>query len=172
MKSSRIHLQGTRKLGCPAHINIFEHEVFADYKLSFSDSMKLTKKSQIKCKKEKMDALKAALSQNQKVHSIRKWFVSLPTNDSHKKTHRDPTGIISGMAQEVNPTIANKIEEFVKEGMTDPSEVQRALRNFLKSCMFENAPHPLDCAYYPTSDDIRNHIYRAKTALQLSKFDQ
>ena len=94
----------------------------------------------------------------------------MPTNESHEKTY--PTGIISGMAQKVNPTIANKIEEFVKEGMTDPSEVQRALRSFVKSCMFENAPHPLDCAYYPTSDDIRNHIYQAKTALQLPKFDQ
>ena len=38
--------------------------------------------------------------------------------------------------------------------------------------MFENAPHPLDRAYYPTLDDIRNHIYQAKTALQLSKFNQ
>ena len=26
--------------------------------------------------------------------------------------------------------------------------------------------------HYPTLDDIRNHIYRAKTALPLSKFDQ
>ena len=43
--------------------------------------------------------------------------------------------------------------------MTDPSEVQWALRSFVKLCMFENAPHPLDRAYYPTLDDIRNHIY-------------
>ena len=163
-------MQGTRKLGCPAHINIFEYEVFTDYNVSFSDSKELTKKSQTKQKKEIMDALKTALSQNQKAQSVRKWFVSLPTNDSHEKTH--PTGITSGMAQKVNPTVANKVEEFVKEGMTDPSEVQRALRSFIKSCIFENAPHPLDRAYYPTLDDIRNHIYRAKTALQLSKFDQ
>ena len=40
--------------------------------------------------------------------------------------------------------------------------------------MFENAPHPLDLAYYPSLDDIRNHLYQAKTctALQLSIFDQ
>lgn len=117
-----------------------------------------------------MDALKTALSQNQKVHSVRKWFVSLPTNDSHEKTH--PTGITSGRAQKVNPTIANKMKEFLKEGTIDPSKVQRALRSFVKSCMFENAPHPLDHAYYSTLNDIHNHIYQAKTALQLSKFDQ
>lgn len=76
------------------------------------------------------------------------------------------------MAQKVNPTIANKTEEFVTEEMIDPSEVQRTLRSFVKSCMYENAPHPLDRAYYPTLNDIHNHICRAKIALQLSKFDQ
>ena len=167
LKPSRLQLQGTRKLGCPAHINIFEYEVFTDYKASFSD---LSKKSKMKQKKEKMEALKMALSCNQKVNFIRKWFVSLPCNDAHEKTH--PTGVASAIAQKVNPLIANKIEDFVKEGMTDPTEVQRALKSFVKSCVLDSAPHPLDRAYYPTLDDIRNHIYRAKRALQLSKFDQ
>ena len=53
LKSSRLHLQGTWKLGCPAHINIFEYEVFTDYKASFSDCKSLSKKSQIKQRKEK-----------------------------------------------------------------------------------------------------------------------
>ena len=65
-----MQLQSTCKLGCPAHINIFEYEIFTDYKITFSDSKELTKKSQIKQKNEKMDALKTALSQNQKVHSV------------------------------------------------------------------------------------------------------
>ena len=116
LKPSRLQLQGTRKLGCPAHINIFEYEVFTDYKASFSD---LSKKSKMKQKKEKMEALKMALSCNQKVNFIRKWFVSLPCNDAHEKTH--PTGVASAIAQKVNPLIANKIEDFVKEGMTDPT---------------------------------------------------
>ena len=29
-----------------------------------------------------------------------------------------------------------------------------------------------DRAYYPTKDDIKNHVYRAKKAFELSKFDQ
>lgn len=169
-KSLRLHLQGTRKLGCPAHIRIFEYEVFTDYKVSFSDCSPLSKKSQIKQRNEQMNALKAAISHNEKVNFVRKWFVSLPTNDAHEKAH--PTGITNGVAQKVNPMIANKIEELVKEGMTDPSEVQRSLRSFVKSGVSDDAPQPLDRAYYPTLVDIRNHIYRAKTALQLSRFDQ
>ena len=41
------------------------------------------------------------------------------------------TGITSGMTQKVNPTIANKIEKFLKEGMTDPREIQQVLRSLL-----------------------------------------
>ena len=40
-------------------------------------------------------------------------------------------GITSGMAQKVNPTIAKKIEKFLKEGMTDPIEIQQVLRSLL-----------------------------------------
>lgn len=35
-----------------------------------------------------------------------------------------------------------------------------------------NPPNPNDRAYYPSNTDIKNHIYCAKTKLQLSKFDQ
>ena len=33
-------------------------------------------------------------------------------------------------------------------------------------------PSPTDRAYYPTTSDIRNHMYKTKLGLQLSKFDQ
>ena len=33
-------------------------------------------------------------------------------------------------------------------------------------------PSPTDRAYYPTTTDIRNHMYKAKVTLQLSKYDQ
>lgn len=36
----------------------------------------------------------------------------------------------------------------------------------------ENLPNPNDRAYYPTLNDIRNHVSKAKRALQLSVIDQ
>jgi len=68
--------------------------------------------------------------------------------------------------------IAIKIEEFVKEGMTDPCEMRRVLNAFIKSCVLDSAPQSLDRARCPSLEDIRNHVYRAKAALQLYKFDQ
>ena len=169
-KSSRVRLQGTRKKGCPAHINIFEYELYPEYQ--FTNTGEMFKKSDIRLRKQLMESLKAALSRNEKVTTSRKWFVSLPTDDAHEKSH--PVGILSGVGvvQKVNPMIASKIEEFVKEGMTDPSEIRRALSVYVKSHVVDSTPQALDRAYYPTLEDIRNHVYRAKTALQLSKFDQ
>jgi len=57
--------------------------------------------------------------------------VCLPSHDAHEKSH--PIGTLSGVgaAQKVNPIIANKIEEFVKEGMTDPGEIRRVMSNLM-----------------------------------------
>ena len=76
------------------------------------------------------------------------------------------------MSQRVHPKISQKIEDLVKEGITDIQEVKRTLHFFVKTDMRENLPSKNNRAYYPTNSDIRNHIDAAKTAIQLSKFDQ
>ena len=68
--------------------------------------------------------------------------------------------------------ISQKIEDLVKEGITDVQEVKRTLRFMVKTEMKGNLPSGNNRAYYPTNTDIRNHIDAAKTAIQLSKFDQ
>ena len=103
-----------------------------------------------------MTCLKRALSKKEKVKSVMKYFVSLPTSEAHNKTH--PTGAIVGAAQKIHPLISQKIESLVKAGTTDPRTA--------------NLPCETDRSYYPTIADINNHIYKSKTALQLSKFDQ
>lgn len=99
-----------------------------------------------------------------------RYFVSLPTNDAHNSVH--PTGVVGGMAQRVHPTISKKIEDLVKEGITELSEVKRNLRYYVKTEMKTNPPSVNNRSFYPTNADIHNHISAAKTAIQLSKFDQ
>ena len=66
-----------------------------------------------------------------------------------------------------------KIQEFVSIGTVDPIEVQRLLKHHVQHYMcVRNLPDPNDRAYYPSLDDIRNHIAKAKRALQLSVVDQ
>ena len=66
-----------------------------------------------------------------------------------------------------------KIHQLVSEGVTVVSEMKRALDHYVKyELCRDSLPDPNDRAYHPTNNDIKNHIYRAKSKLQLSKFDQ
>ena len=120
-------------------------------------------------REEKLSALKSALSNDKNVLIKTKFFVSLPTNASHEKFH--PTGIVCGPAQKVHPLISKKIEDLVREGAVDANEVQRSLKEYVKNNSILQ-PSVTDRSYYPTVNDIRNHMYKARIVLQLSKFDQ
>ena len=169
-RSSRAMVQGTRKLGCPAHIEIKVYEVFPEYSISESVLTQNSKRALRILKEDKMTRLKTALSMKDNVKSVKKYFVSLPTSEAHNKTH--PTGAIAGAAQKIHPLLSQKIESLVKEGTTNARTVQRVLKEYVHESTRPNLPCETDRSYYPTIADINNHIYKSKTALQLSKFDQ
>ena len=50
--------------------------------------------------------------------------------------------------------------------------LRRVLKEYISESMRTNLPCETDRSYYPTIADINNHIYKSKTALQLSKYDQ
>ena len=78
-----------------------------------------------------------------------------------------------GFAQRVHPELIAKVQELVSIGTVEPVEVQRLLKHHVDHYMCAgNLPHPNDRAYYPCLDDIKNHIAKAKRALQLSVVDQ
>ena len=78
-----------------------------------------------------------------------------------------------GLSQRVPPELVAKVQELVHAGTTDPVEVQRLLKHHVHHYMCAgNLPNPTYRAYYPTADDIRNHISEAKRAMQLSVNDQ
>ena len=163
-------MQGTCKLGCPAHIEIKVYEVFPEYSIFDSVLTQTSRRALRMLKEEKMMHLRMALSKKENVKSTKKYFVSLPTSEAHDKTHS--TGAIAGAAQKIHPLISQKIESLVKEGTTDPRTVQRVLKEYIHESMKAHLPCETDRSYYPTIADINNHIYKSKTALQLSKFDQ
>ena len=58
-------------------------------------------------------------------------------------------------------------------GITEIDLVKKALRYRINHHLCKNSPpDPTDRAYFPTHDDLGNQIYRAKQALQHSKYDQ
>ena len=77
------------------------------------------------------------------------------------------------MEQRMHPRLAQKIRELVSDGITEVPIVCQMLRHYVNNELCkEDRPSCSDRAYYPTKDDIKNHVYRAKKAFEMSKFDQ
>ena len=99
------------------------------------------------------------------------YCVILPTEEAHKNYH-NTTGAAS-FAHRIHPKLVSKIYELVSEGITNVQEVKNHLKHYVSHVLcVHQKPDITDRAYFPTTIDIRNHIYLAQHACQLSKFDQ
>ena len=166
-----MYLQGSRKKGCKAHINIVEFNLYPEYSIKQSISSGISQNQTRKIREENLSELRKAFESGKEPLMTKMYFVSLPTEEAHHKCH--PTKGIMGFSQRVHPELITKIQEFVSIGTVEPVEVQRLLKHHVKHYMcVGNLPDPNDRAYYPSLDDIRNHIAKAKRALQLSVVDQ
>ena len=170
--SGRTHLQGTRKIGCPAHIHVHELTLFPSFAVE-SGICSLGSRKLKEMKTKKIKELKESLAMGKKVYTETRYFVLLPTVEAHVNSH--PTSGAAGFAQRVHPKISEKVNTLVGEGITDVQEVKRALRHYIIHVLFpdsSNRPNETNRAYYPTNIDIKNHVYSAKLAQELSKLDQ
>ena len=166
-----MYLQGSRKKGCKAHINIVEFNLHPEYSIKQSISSGVSQNQIQKIREESLYELRNSFESGKAPMITKKYFVSLPTEEAHHKCH--PTKGIMGFSQRVHPELIAKIQEFVSIGTVEPVEVQRLLKHHVKHYMcVGNLPDPNDRAYYPSLDDTRNHIAKAKRALQLSVVDQ
>ena len=151
-------------------IIIREYEVFPDYALKDEEIEGLSGNALRKLRAEKLEELRKALQEGKgTIQTAPMYHVSLPTNGAHKG-HK--YGEESGMAQRMHPMVSQKITLLVHEGATNPQEVRRALREYVQSEFKENCPSTINRSYFPTLEDIRNHIYTAKQGLEFSKLDQ
>ena len=121
---------------------------------------------------EKLEMLGKKVAANQPVKISMKYFVSLPMESAHSD---HPTGLSAIFAQKLHPLVSQKVLEMVKSGITDISEIKRSLKHHVDVIIAKDLnkkPMPGDRAFYPLHEDIRNHVSKARKALELSKFDQ
>ena len=146
--------------------------LYTEYAISDAEKEGLSK-WKLRCLyEEKMKQLKTDLANNKTVKVELRHFVSLPCEEAHCG---HPTGCAAGYSQKLNPYVSQKISEMVSNGITDTAEVKRTLKYYVDNFLVKELsmqPHPHDRAFYPHNDDIRNHVHRAKRALDLSKLDQ
>ena len=170
-QKKRLKLQGSRKIGCHAHIRTHTYTLYPDFQLSPDESQGVSKHKLRQLKEEKLRAAREAIATGG-VKTIQKHFVSLPTEQAHQG---HPVGQAASFCQRIHPIIINKISELVSSGIDETKEVQRALNHYVKHTLpIEHSitPIPTDRAFYPLPNDIKNHVGNAKRALELSKLDQ
>ena len=113
-------------------MTVKEYHLYPNYRITEVENKSLKVHELCQLKKQRHAAINKALMENAPELKIeQRYFVSLPTNEAHEKVH--PTGIAGGMSQRVHPKISQKIEDLVKDGITDVQEVKRTLRFFCEN---------------------------------------
>ena len=169
-KGKQLRLQSTRKIGCPAHVVVKHYTLFPEYAIHPDDIEGKSKYNLRLLKEQTLKKLQNEIESGCIKQTTRYWL-SLPTVEAHEKAH--PVKQAAVFSQKVNPAVAQMIAELVADGITEIDDVKKSLRHRINHYLCKDSPpDPNDRAYFPTHDDLRNHIYRAKQALQHSKYDQ
>ncbi|KAL2080888.1 hypothetical protein ACEWY4_022741 [Coilia grayii] len=74
----------------------------------------------------------------------------------------------SCMPSRLHPLVAEKIKQLVAQGHSQVYTVRKQLRKFVERDMFktEKVPERHNLCYFPTVNDIKNHIHEAQKTLQ------
>ncbi|XP_045563758.1 LOW QUALITY PROTEIN: calcium-responsive transcription factor-like [Salmo salar] len=72
------------------------------------------------------------------------------------------------MPSRLNPRVAEKIRELVEQGYHQVYQVRKQLRRFVEREMFksEEVPERHNLCFFPTVNDIKNHIHEAQKTCQ------
>lgn len=170
-RSKRTCLQGTRKIGCKAHITVHVITLYPDFCITKREISSVSCRGLKELKKQKISQLRDALANNNSITLTTKCYINLPEEEAHHAFH-ETQGAVS-YAQRIHPKLIEKIHELVSEGLTEVQEIKRALKHYVQHILCPDIkPGLTDRSYYPTSMDVRNHVYLAQRACQLSKLDQ
>ena len=108
------------------------------------------------------------------VPTMTRYYVKLPFCSEH---HGYPIGASATINHCVDRRIIRKIYDLVQKGVTRPDEVKRCLDEFVEREVFadvapQDRPKRSSRKYYPTRQDLRNHITKAIAASKYCKDDQ
>ena len=103
-----------------------------------------------------------------------RYYVKVPLSTKHKG---HPLGTSATINHCVDQRIISKIYDLMQRGVTRPEEARRCLEEFVERELFANVS-PQECPkkcshkYYPTRQDLRNHITKAIAVSNYCKDDQ
>ena len=162
--------QGTSKLDCPAVIQIRGINVFPQHCYEIRQSSHQTANSLKIAKQRVLQQLKDE-SKTTNIPTTQHYYVKIPMCGEHKG---QPIGTSATINHCVDRCIISKIYELVQKGVTHPEEVRRCINEFVERELFANVssqerPKKSSTKFYPTRQDLRNHIMKAIATSKYSK---
>lgn len=175
VSKNRLRLQNSRKLECPAIIQIRAVKVFVDYhvekdKCATNNSLTMAKKGVLKSLDKRLNAQ----TDSEPLRTMTRFYVRIPLCSLHVN---HPVGDSATIGQCVDKRIVDKIYELVKRNITNVAEVKRCLDRYVENEVFADVldakkPKKTNRRYYPCRKDLRNHIARAISAQKYCDDDQ
>ncbi|MBN3303325.1 calcium-responsive transcription factor [Amia ocellicauda] len=189
-----IILNHQYKATCPARIYIKKVRKFPEYRVPTDP--KVDKKIVRQEQEKAFFNLKKSLWE---AGGVLRYYVQLPTQKAHLYHDMDapylplPPGPLPPPEEEepeeeeleplpedtscvpsrLHPRVAEKICELVSQGMHQVYMVRKQLRKFVERELFkpDEVPERHNLCYFPTVNDIKNHIHEAQKALQQGDTD-
>ncbi|XP_077175312.1 calcium-responsive transcription factor isoform X2 [Paroedura picta] len=176
------------KATCPARIYIKKVQKFPGYRVPTDP--KIDKKI-IRMEQEKaFNMLKKNLIE---VGGVLRWYVQLPTQQAHQYHEMEevclPPSPFSMPSPEedddavrdedcvlpsrLHPQVTEKIRELVSQGIQQVHAVRKQLRKFVEQELFkpDEVPERHNLSYFPTVNDIKNHIHEVQKTLKNGKVE-
>ncbi|XP_068101123.1 calcium-responsive transcription factor isoform X2 [Hyperolius riggenbachi] len=171
------------KATCPARIYIKKVKKFPKYRVPTDP--KIDKKL-IKMEQEKaFNLLKKDLDGTD---GVLRWYLQLPDQEAHQYHNLDaicfspsPTSFQppneeeeevicdenSGQPSRLHARVSEKIRELVSKGIDEVYAVRKQLRKYVERELFkpDEIPERHNLSYFPTVNDLKNHIHEAQIAL-------
>ncbi|XP_078260323.1 calcium-responsive transcription factor-like isoform X3 [Rhinoraja longicauda] len=136
-------------------------------------------------------------NQHYKATCAARWYVQLPAPQAHQYHDQDgsylpppplppPPTFVSIEEEDVSmmdengilpsrlhPRVTDKIRELVAQGIDQVYMVRKQLRKFVERELFkpDDVPERHNLSFFPTVNDIKNHIHEAQLALQRGELE-
>ncbi|XP_075055714.1 calcium-responsive transcription factor-like [Mixophyes fleayi] len=160
-KRRRI-IQHTKKMGCPAEINVLHIIRYPDFMIQ-SDTQKRRRNASKKVK----EAFQSDTIQGNHAYVIR-----FPHLSEHK--FHATSGELANLQEKVDRRVQEKVISLHRNGVRKINEMMRHINAFVTQELFpgDDPPVALRRRFYPTRKDLANLMFKAKQEGRNSSLDQ
>ncbi|KAH8021968.1 hypothetical protein HPB51_019612 [Rhipicephalus microplus] len=169
-EKKRVNLQGTKKKGCAATMNLKRIELYPDFQVDVPQPCGQTREGRLKADKAK-ELQEALDAEQQTVAKETRVYARIADCSSHQN-HRFED--MEAFSQNMDKSVAERIQMLAREGITSVSDVKKCLHYYVHDVLFANKEKPdSSCrAFFPTHRDISNQIQAVLKKDRFSTVDQ